>query len=158
MSGRTSPAAVHRSACHDVVTKAQKNKRLAVAPGPSAAHNSTETKILEMTLEELAGPATLVRLHGRLDASGADAIGLRFTAGVAGQSRNAVVDLTGVSFVASLGLRLLISAARSLAGKGHRVALFGANEMVQGVFDDAALDQIMPIVATEAEAIAALTA
>ena len=31
-----------------------------------------------------------------------------------------------------------------------------APELVQGVFDDAALDQIIPIVATEAEALAEL--
>lgn len=111
-----------------------------------------------MTLEDLAGPVSVVRLQGRLDAAGSDVIGLRFTAAVASQPRDAVVDLTGVSFVASLGLRLLISAARSLAGKGHRMALFGANDMVQGVLDDAALDQIMPITATEAEALAALAA
>jgi len=111
-----------------------------------------------MTLDELTSPVTLVRLRGRLDAPGSDAIGLRFTAAVAGQSRNAAVDLTGVSFVASLGLRLLISAARSLASKGHRMVLFGANEMVQGVLDDAALDQIMPIFTAEDEALAALAA
>ena len=46
---------------------------------------------------------------------GADRIGLRFTAGVAGQRRNAIVDLSGVSFVASLGLRLFISTARAFS-------------------------------------------
>jgi anti-anti-sigma factor len=109
-----------------------------------------------MTLEELPGPVTCVRLDGRLDSAGADAIGLRFTAAVAAQGRPAVVDLARVPFVASLGLRLLISTARALAGKGHRVALFGAPELVQGVLDDAAIDQLMPVVATEAEALAAV--
>lgn len=109
---------------------------------------------MEMNITEIDGTLTKVQLQGRLDAMGADRIGLRFTAGVAGQPRDAIVDLSGVSFVASLGLRLLISTARALDGKGAKLVLFGAQELVQGVFDDAALDQIIPIVATEAEALA----
>ncbi|MBC7940770.1 MAG: STAS domain-containing protein [Chitinophagaceae bacterium] len=112
--------------------------------------------IVEMTVTERPGPTTLVHLQGRLDAAGSDAIGLRFTTAVAGRSVSAAVDLSDVSFVASLGLRLLILTARALAAKGHRTVLFGANELVQGVFDDAALDQLLPIVATEAEALAIL--
>ncbi len=113
---------------------------------------------MEVTLKELAGPVTCAALAGRLDAIGADRIGLRFTAGVAAQGRNAVIDMSGVEFVASMGIRLLISAARALSQKGAKMVLFGAQPAVQEVFDDAALDQILPIVATEADALAALAA
>ena len=102
----------------------------------------------------LPGPVTGVRLTGRLDAAGADAIGLRFTAAVATAPRPAVVDLSGVSFVASLGLRLLISTARGLGAKGHKMALFGAQPLVLEVLEDAAIDQIIPLGATEADALA----
>jgi anti-anti-sigma regulatory factor len=57
-----------------------------------------------------------------------------------------------------MGIRLLISTARALSLKGARLVLFGAQELVQEVFDDAALDQIMPIVATEEAALAELAA
>jgi anti-anti-sigma factor len=109
---------------------------------------------MDMTAIELAGPVTCVRLVGRLDAPGADRIGLRLTAAVAAQGHNAVIDLSGVTFVASMGIRLLISTARALSQKGRKMVLFGATELVQGVFEDAALDQIMPIVATEDQALA----
>lgn len=112
---------------------------------------------MDMTVTELEGPLTHVRLVGRLDAAGADQIGIRFTASVAAQGRPAIVDLSEVGFVASMGLRLLISTARSLSLKGSQLVLFGANALVQEVFDDAALDQIMPIVPTQAAAIAAIT-
>jgi len=113
---------------------------------------------MDMTVSELDGPLTCARLQGRLDAAGADRVGVRFTAAVAAQARDAVIDLSGVSFVASMGLRLLISTARSLSLKGHRMVLFGANGDVQGVLEDAALDQIMPVASTEAEALAVLAA
>jgi anti-anti-sigma factor len=109
-----------------------------------------------MTVTEIDGEVTRVQLQGRLDAAGADRIGLRFTTSLAGAGQKAVIDLSGVDFIASLGIRMLISAARNLGGKGGALALYGAGEMVQGVFDDAALDQLIPIVATEAEALAAL--
>jgi anti-anti-sigma factor len=123
---------------------------------PHAKIGSAESMHMEMTVTELAGSVTCVRLATRLDAPGADRIGLRFTTAVVAQGRDAVVDLSGVPFVASMGIRLLISTARALSLKGHKLVLFGATELVQGVFDDAALDQIMPIVASEDQALAAL--
>ncbi len=111
---------------------------------------------MEMTVTELAGSVSCVRLLGRLDAPGADQVGLRFTTAVVAQGRDAIVDLSGVTFVASMGIRLLISTARALSQKGHKMVLFGASELVQGVFDDAALNQIMAIVASEDQALAAI--
>lgn len=112
---------------------------------------------MEMQVSDIGG-VTHAKLIGRLDANGADAISLKFTAGVAATGKPAVVDLSEVSFVASLGLRLLISTARTLHSKGAKLALYGANALVQEVFDDAALDQILPIVPDEAAAVAALSA
>lgn len=109
-----------------------------------------------MTVSEVAGRATCVRLNGRLDAAGADQIGVRFSAAVASAGRPALIDLADVSFIASLGIRLLISTARSMASKGQPMVLYGASELVRCVLDDVALDQIIPIVDTEAEALASL--
>jgi anti-anti-sigma factor len=111
---------------------------------------------LDLSIEELDGRITCVRLRGRLDAPGADAVGTAFTAAIAPKAQDAVVDLSGVSFIASMGLRLLISTARALDLKGARLVLFGATEMVQGVLDDAAIDQIIPIARTERDALTRL--
>jgi anti-anti-sigma factor len=109
-----------------------------------------------MNISEIDGVVTRVQLRGRLDAPGADQIGLRFTSAVTSAGRDAIIDLAGLEFIASLGLRLLISNARALGNKGAKLVLFGAPELVQNVFDDAALDQIITIVRTEADALAAL--
>jgi len=111
---------------------------------------------MEMSVTDLPGNVTRVGLDGRLDAQGADRVGLRFSAAVAAPGHDAIVDLSGVSFVASMGLRLLISSARALNQKGGKLVLFGATALVQEVLDDTALDQIIPIVATEADALAEL--
>jgi anti-anti-sigma factor len=113
---------------------------------------------MDMQVSELGGNVTCVRLTGRLDAPGADTIDTPFTAAVVTQGRDAVVDLSGVTFVASMGIRLLIASARELRHKGATLVLFGAQELVYTALDQAALDQIIPIVATEQQAIERLVA
>ena len=113
---------------------------------------------MDMQVSELGGKVTCVRLSGRLDAPGADGIDTRFTAAVVGAGRDAVIDLSGVSFVASMGIRMLIAAARGLHAKGAQLVLFGAQALVYTVLDQAALDQIIPLVATEQLALDRLAA
>lgn len=113
---------------------------------------------MDMSVIELPGPISCVQLSGRLDAGGADAIGVRFTAAVASVGHSTVVDLSGVSFIASMGIRLLIATAKGLNLKGAKMVIFGAQPMVQEVLQGMALDQIVPVVSTQAEALHRLTA
>lgn len=108
---------------------------------------------MDMQVAQIDGDVTCVRLDGRLDAPGADAIGVRFTVAVAARAGRVAVDLSAVSFVASMGLRLLIATARALNGKGGKLVLFGAQDLVQNVLDQASIDQIIPIAATEQQAL-----
>lgn len=107
-----------------------------------------------MTTTEIAGPITGIHLAGRLDVAGAEAVSLRFTAAVTTPGLGAIVDLSEVSFIASMGMRMLVSAARALHQKERKLVLFGANELVHEALSDAALDQILPCVATRDDAIA----
>lgn len=111
-----------------------------------------------MKVLDVEGPVTAVALVGRLDAAGADAVSLRFTAAVASAARHAVVDLSGVSFIASMGMRLLVSAARALHQKGFKLVVYGAGENVAAALADAALDQIIPLAAHRDDALARVAA
>jgi anti-anti-sigma factor len=108
---------------------------------------------MNIEVSEIDGRITRVRLDGRLDAPGADRIGVKFTAAVAAQGRPAVIDLSGVSFIASMGLRLLIGTARALNAKGAQMVLFGAPELVREVLEQASVGQIIPIVDGEWQAL-----
>lgn len=107
---------------------------------------------MEMTVSEL-GDATLVALKGRLDTAGVSAIEVRFAAAIVPKARNAVVDLDGVEFLASLGIRMLISTARALAGKGAKMALAGGSEAVVEVIETTSLMEIIPLADSPAEAL-----
>ena len=108
---------------------------------------------MDMDIISLKGGITCIRLRGRLDAPGADAIGIRFSAAAGAAPCRVVVDLSGVDFIASLGMRLLIASARNAKARNGVMVLVGATAVVHDVLAQMAIDQIMPIVATEAQAL-----
>lgn len=111
---------------------------------------------MEFEVAPLDDERSIVRLKGRLDSSGVDQIETRFTAAVVAANRHAAIDLSQVDFLASMGIRLLISTGKAMQLKGRRLGLFGATEAVQGVLDAVALDQLIPVVADEQQALAAI--
>jgi anti-anti-sigma factor len=98
------------------------------------------------------GNAAKVSLQGRLDTLGVEKIETRFTATVVPPGRHALVDLSGVTFISSMGIRMLISTARALSLKKAKFVLVGPQPLVKESLDHVSLSQIIPIVATEAEA------
>ena len=112
---------------------------------------------MSMQVSEING-ITKVSLEGRLDSANVGHMELMFTAALVPAGKNAVVYLSAVTFLASLAIRMFISTTRALAARGGKVVLYGANEAVQDVIETMALDQIVPITATEAEALALIAA
>jgi anti-anti-sigma factor len=92
-------------------------------------------------------------LVGRLDSTTVAQVETPFTAAVSASGRSAVIDLTGLDFLSSLGIRLLLSSARVVTRRGGKVVLFGAQPMVTEVLQAMALDEVLPLVSTEAEAL-----
>ena len=70
---------------------------------------------MEMEIVEAPGPHVKVALKGRLDTTGADRIESRMSAAIVPRGLNAIVDLSGVEFIGSMGVRMLISIARAAA-------------------------------------------
>ena len=66
---------------------------------------------MKMDISEDAG-VVKVGLVGRLDTPGVDAVETRLTAALVPRAARAIVDLSGVEFIGSLGLRMFITIAR----------------------------------------------
>jgi anti-sigma B factor antagonist len=94
-----------------------------------------------------------VRLSGRLDTPGVDLIENKFTATVVPEGVSTVVDLSQVSFIASMGLRMFISIGKALKRKNARMVLFAPQSQVKEVFQTVQLRDILPVVMDEAEAV-----
>ncbi|HKA43673.1 MAG TPA: STAS domain-containing protein [Burkholderiales bacterium] len=100
---------------------------------------------MKMTIEQLDDALTRIQLDGRLDLEGTQAIDQRFAYATSTQPLRVAVDLSSVTFVASIGLRTLLTAARAQATRGGKMVLFGPNAMVRNVLETAGIDTILPI-------------
>lgn len=107
---------------------------------------------MELQVEVLDDRAVRLALQGRLDTVGVDRIETRFNAAAVADPRHVLVDLAGVEFISSMGVRLLITAARAKAGRGGRMVLFAPTPVVRETLDMVALDQIIPIAESPDEA------
>lgn len=112
---------------------------------------------MELQVSEIGG-VTRAALDGRLDTLGVGQIETRFIAALVGAERPVIVDLSAVPFLASLGIRMLLSTAQPLGRRGHKMVLFGAVPEVAEIIETTALSDIIPVAATETEALALATA
>jgi anti-anti-sigma factor len=94
-----------------------------------------------------------VVLAGRLDMLGMEDIALKLTSLTASQAMPVILDLRDVSFLASIGIRSIISSARALDQKGGRmVILLGANDLVKATLESTGIDDVITMVADEEQA------
>lgn len=112
---------------------------------------------MEVTITDDSG-LTRAKLSGRLDTANVNQVELAFTAGIVPKGRNTMVDLTEVTFIASLGIRMLLTVARSLGRAHAKIVMFGAGPEVMEILETSAIQDIIPVFATEPEAVAALNA
>jgi len=64
-----------------------------------------------------------ITITGRLDIQGTDEIATKFAALAASAQRRVVVDLTAVSFLASIGMRAIIGNAKAVQQRGGKMVL-----------------------------------
>lgn len=102
---------------------------------------------------ELPGDILLVRLKGALDIAGAGEIEGPLT-GISEKYGKVIVSFTDVTFLASIGIRLLVKAARAIAKKNGRLVVFNPSEDARKVLRSTGIDSIIAVVADEKAAIA----
>lgn len=95
---------------------------------------------------------SVVGLSGRIDVKGLHEIDVKFHAATAGRGKPAVVDMSDVEFIASLGMGMLISCAQSLRRKGASLVLLGPQPVVEETLRAAGVDGVVPIVGDMDEA------
>jgi len=106
-----------------------------------------------ITFEDVNDTLRRIQLSGRLDIPGTEAISLKFTNLAASAARRVVVDLTGVSFLASIGIREFITNAKALQMRGGRMVLFvGDNTGVAKTLQVTGIDVLIPMFVDLAEA------
>ena len=110
---------------------------------------------MKLESEELPDGIVRIILTGKLDLAGAHDIDAPFTAAATGH-RGIIVDLAGVSFLASMGLRALAIGAKTAATRGARMVVLAPPPEVEKVIMISGFYVLAPIVHELEAAIAAV--
>jgi anti-anti-sigma factor len=107
-----------------------------------------------MELKVAQGDPNLTRiaLAGKLDVEGEGQIGAEFRQIVDGSPLNVLVDLSQVSYLASLGIRLLFAGAKSLAATGKKMVVLNPQPMVKETLLNSGTVKLIAIAQDEEEA------
>jgi anti-anti-sigma factor len=109
-------------------------------------------------VQDIDGDIRQITLSGRLDIQGTSEIELKFTAYAAAAARRVVVDLTQVNFLASIGIRAIITNAKALQMKGGKmVMLVTPASSIEKTLETTGVDTLVPMFIDRADAMAALT-
>ena len=112
---------------------------------------------MQMSVEKLPDAVTRVVLSGQLDIAGAAQVELPFST-VTAKNERVVIDVAEVDYVASIGLRLLVGAARTVSRRGGKLVLCNVSPSVSRVLEISGLVALLPSFPTLREAVAAVTA
>ncbi len=99
---------------------------------------------VKLDVVEFDNQVTKVVLSGRLDIAGAQSIEDQLHA-VASSRKKVVVDLSGVSFLASIGLRTIIMSAKAITAESGKIVLLAPQAGVQKVLQISGIDKLIPI-------------
>lgn len=98
---------------------------------------------MQITINDDGSAATLTMV-GRLDIAGAEVVALPL-ATLCGSKSALFLDMAGVTFIASMGLRHLVSAAKTMGRRGGRLVLLNPSATVREVVELSGLSNLLSI-------------
>jgi anti-anti-sigma factor len=111
---------------------------------------------MKLETEELDGGVLKVSLLGRMDIAGVESIAMPFAALAAADDRRVVVDLAGVDFLASIGVRAILQNARAHQMRGGAMVILAPPPHIEEVLQIAGVPNVVPVVRDLGAARAAL--
>lgn len=103
-------------------------------------------------IEKKCGDITLLEAQGKLNAESAPETEQSLAAFVESGARQLVLDLSGVDYISSAGLRALLSAAKLAQKAGGKLVLAAAQPEARKILDTAGFSSLVPIFETTDQA------
>lgn len=107
---------------------------------------------MTITEKEVNG-ISVIQIEGKLDINTFDILESKLNSLIERGIKKLLVDCTGLTFISSTGLRILIMAQKKLSAVGGVIGLFGLNETTRKIFDITVYDKLFPIFNDETSAI-----
>ncbi len=86
-----------------------------------------------------------VALEGRFDQTGVEEVEQPFTKATTGRRLPTIVDMSGITFMSSIGIGFLYANTKELKKAGCKLVLLNPNGMVETVLRASKMDRVMPI-------------
>ncbi len=99
------------------------------------------------------GDVNLVQVAGRLDANSSPELEKKLVNLLESGEKDFLIDLAELDYISSVGLRVLLMAAKKAKASGGQVALNSLREHVLEVFEIAGFTAIFPIYVSREEAL-----
>jgi len=100
------------------------------------------------------GADVIMTVQGRMDALNAPEFETTCAAVVAEGGSSLVVDLSGLEYISSAGLRSILTAVKQMRGAGGRIVFCGLGGMVADVFRISGFLKMFQVYSTVEEAVA----
>lgn len=100
---------------------------------------------MELQYSDLENNISMIKLIGKMDIIGVSEIETEFAGYCASDGVRMLVDLSNVDFLASIGIRLLTLAAKSVASHGGKMALVNPIPEVEHVLDVTGIPAMIPV-------------
>ena len=107
---------------------------------------------MQINRTDLGDSVTRLKLVGKLDIAGSAVVEIPIAL-AAKDCRSLIVDMSDVSFVASLGVRHLVMAAKALQRRGGKLVLFAVDEPVAQVLETMGITDLIPMAPSETAAL-----
>jgi anti-anti-sigma factor len=108
---------------------------------------------MSISHEDVGENLRRIQISGRLDIPGTDEIATKLAALTNSSRKSVVVDLTSLQFLASIGIRALISSAKTVKQRGGKmvlVALSGSSVVMS--LEATGVNELIPVFMSAADA------
>ncbi len=107
-------------------------------------------------VEDRRSGVLVLRPEGRLDSADSPALESAILGAIESGDSKLVVDLSGVDYISSRGLRVFVIGAKSMQAAGSQFAVCSLSGVVREVFDAVGFQDLVATFASADEAIASL--
>ncbi len=98
----------------------------------------------------------IAKAEGRIDGVNARDFEEAMKAAIGDDDNTVIIDLEGLSYISSAGLRVILLIAKTLRKRNAELVLCSLSDSIREVFEISGFDKIIPVHASREEALATL--
>ncbi len=121
---------------------------------PSQNPATQEKKDMELNVIHSDDAYTYIALVGKLDVGGVGEIENKFITYTTDRKKSTVVDVSGITFLGSMGLRIFLASAKGLKKEQKKLILLNPQPLVNQVLDASGISEVISVQHDEATAVA----